>query len=449
MMVGERHRCRIKGDIARLFGTGFAPVSARDPAVILGGGRAMAATEADFGEGDLAGFKYLDRLLPMLERLHDVGCARDRAGNRTLHYDQYCLLVLLTLFNPVVRSLRALQQASTLRKVQRRLGCPRTSLGSLSEATAVFDPVRLEGIIGQLLRQVPRARSIAGDRIPQVLTAVDGSVVRTLATLAEAAYLTDKNGGTHCGWRFHTHFEIDRGVPVRMDVTTALNSGKTDEKSQLRGRLEPDRCYVLDRWYAEFALWNEIVRAGSSYVCRIRDNSNLSDVVADRPPGDAARRAGVIGDRVAALGPSSRPQARPDHATRVVLVRTTPHKKTGGRKGGTAGPSSDGVIRIATNLVDVPAEVIADVYRHRWLIELFFRFFKHVLGCRHVLSRDPAGLQIQADCAIIACLLIHLWTGGRPTLRSYEMVCFYLSGWADPDELAAHLEKLAAAKKAT
>src|SRR5437762_7807923 len=115
----------------------------------------MAASDSEFGERDLAGFKYLDRLLPLLGRLHDVGCARDRAGNRRLHYDQYCLLVLLTLFNPVPRSLRALQQASTLGKVQRRLGCPRTSLGSLSEAAAVFDPARPEGIIGGLLNEVP------------------------------------------------------------------------------------------------------------------------------------------------------------------------------------------------------------------------------------------------------------------------------------------------------
>jgi hypothetical protein len=405
----------------------------------------MAARDSAFGERDLAGFKYLDRLLAMLGRLHEVGCARDRAGNRNLHFDQFCVLVLLAMFNPVVRSLRAIQQASTLGKVQRRLGCPRTSLGSLSEATDVFDPARLEGIIGALLAEVPRARSIAGDAVPGVLTAVDGSVVRTIATLAEAAYLTDKNGGTHCAWRFHTHFEIDRGVPTRMDVTAALNSGKTEEKTQLRSRLEPDRCYVLDRWFAEFGLWNDIVRAGSGYVCRIRDNSNLTGVTADRPLSEVARRAGVIGDLVVALGPHS--DVRPDHPTRVVLVRTTPHKKTGGRKGGTAGPASDGTIRIATNLLDVPAEVIADIYRHRWTIELFFRFFKHVLGCRRLISRDPAGIQIQAYCAIIACLLIHLWTGGRPTLRSYEMVCFYLSGWADLDELTAHVEKLAAAKK--
>src|SRR5262245_40139788 len=217
----------------------------------------MAAPEPDVGDGDLAGFKYLDRLLPLLGRLHEVGCARDRAGNRKLHYDQYCLLVLLSLFNPVVRSLRALQQASQLRNVQKKLGCPRTSLGSLSEATDVFDPQRLERIIGQLAAQVPQHRRVGREHLPQVLTAVDGSVIKTLASLAEAAYLRDKNGAAHSGWRFHTHFEIDRGIPVRMDVTTAFNSGKSEEKNQLRQRLQKDRCYVLDRWYAEFALFNE------------------------------------------------------------------------------------------------------------------------------------------------------------------------------------------------
>ena len=161
----------------------------------------------------------------------------------------------------------------------------------------------------------------------------------------------------------------------------------------------------------------------------------------------AAQQAGVLGDLVGALGTSSKPAARPSHTVRVVLVQTAPHAKTGGRKGGTAGPPSDGVIRIATNLLDVPAEVIADIYKHHWLIELFFRFFKHLLGCRHLLSQDPAGIQIQAYCAIIACLLINLWTGGRPTLRTYEMLCLYFLGWADLDELTAHLEKLRAGKK--
>jgi hypothetical protein len=65
-----------------------------------------------------------------------------------------------------------------------------------------------------------------------------------------------------------------------------------------------------------------------------------------------------------------------------------------------------------------------------------------VLGCRHLFSQHAAGIQIQAYCAIIACLLIQLWTGGRPTLRTYEMLCLYFQGWGDLEELTAHLEKL-------
>ena len=69
------------------------------------------------------------------------------------------------------------------------------------------------------------------------------------------------------------------------------------------------------------------------------------------------------------------------------------------------------------------------------------------------LSHSQNGIEIQAYCAIIACLLISLWTGRQPTLRTYEMICFYFCGLATEAELLAHLDKLkrqeeAAAQKA-
>jgi hypothetical protein len=391
---------------------------------------------------DIQGVKYVERLLPMLDALHEVGCERDKAGNRCLFYDQYCMLVLLSLFNPVVRSLRSIQQVSELRNVQRKLGCSRASLGSLSEAVEVFDPSRLLGVVESLAADVKPVRDVRKGHLAHALTAVDGSVVKTLKSIAKAAFMTDKTGGSHSGWRLHTHFDVDRHVPVRIDVTPGSSSGKNDEKSRLRERLEPDHCYVMDRWYAQFTLWNDIVAARSSYVCRIRDNSNLEDVSEDRPVSEEANAVGVLRDVVVRLGGPMKAYERPNHAVRVVMVKTTPHTKRGGRKGGTAGPSSDGVLRIATNLLDVPAEIVADIYKNRWTIELFFRFFKHVLGCRRLLSTHPAGIEIQAYCAIIACLLISLWTERKPTLRTYEMICHYFTGLACLDELVAHLEKL-------
>ena len=110
----------------------------------------------------LQGLKYLDKLLPLFDRLHEVGCQRDRAGNRKLHFDHYCALILLSLLNPVLRSFRALQQASLLDQVRRKVGCSRTSLGSLSEAVEILEPQRLEAIIAELWADAAPSRAGRG-----------------------------------------------------------------------------------------------------------------------------------------------------------------------------------------------------------------------------------------------------------------------------------------------
>jgi hypothetical protein len=396
-------------------------------------------------DSDIVGLKYFDRLMPLLERLHGVGTQRDRAGNRTLFFDQYCAYLLLFLFNPVVTSLRGIQQASELKRVQKQLGCSRASLGSLSEATQVFDPEPVKQIARDLASQLqPLAQQGQFPEVKHLVTAVDGTVVQTLSRLVQAAYTkSSSDGRSLSAWRLHTHFDVERGLPVRIDVTGAGNKGEADERAVLRKTLEPDRCYVMDRGYAQFALFNAIVTKGSSYVCRVRDNT-VYDLREQRPLTAAAQQAHVTLDAVVQLGAERKLEDRPQHPVRLVFIQTTPHEKRGKQGGGTAGPRSDGTLRLATNLLDVPAEVIAFIYQQRWLIEIFFRFLKHILGCRHLLSTDPVGIEIQAYCAIIACLLIALWTGKKPTKRTYEMICWYFIGWADEEELLAHLEKLKA-----
>src|SRR5580658_6786989 len=99
---------------------------------------------------DLKGLKYFKLLGSLLDRLHDDATKRDRAGNRRLFYDQYACLLLLYFFNPIVKSLRGIQKASSLDKVQRLFGCDRVSRGSLGDASRVFDPELLHSIIGDL-----------------------------------------------------------------------------------------------------------------------------------------------------------------------------------------------------------------------------------------------------------------------------------------------------------
>jgi len=394
---------------------------------------------------ELQGLKYLDRLQALLSRLHDVGCERDTAHNRDLHYDQYCMLILLFLFNPAIKSLRSLQQASELKSVQKRLGCPRVSLGSFSEAIDVFDPERLKEIVGELGEQLqPLSHDPRLKDLDDTVTLVDATLLCALPRIAEASFLKAKTGSGLVKWRLHTHFEVDRHVPIRIDTTRAAG-GAADERAVLEATVTPDRLYVMDRGYAKFSLFNKIVAVGSSYVCRIRDNS-VWKVVQERTLSEAARADRVLEDALITMGAKSKKAARPNHVLRLVTIQRKPHRRAGrssrySRKGST-GPACDGVLRLVTNLLDVPAEVIALLYHYRWTIEIFFRFFKQILGCRHLLSHAPNGIEIQTYCAIIACLLIRLWTGKKPTLRTYEMIYWYLIGVADLDEMAAHVDRL-------
>ena len=394
---------------------------------------------------DVTGLKFFKKVRPLLETLQDVGTSRDKAKQRDLTMDQYGVLVLMWLFNPVLTSLRGLQQASELKQVQKKFGVGRASLGSLSESVTIFDPEPLKQIAATLATQVPAADPSRFDAIGKQLTAVDGSVFKTAVRVASLAWLPSKGNGSNVstpvdGYRMHTHFEILRGVPERIDATAAKPKGKDDEKAVLAAVVQSDRCYLIDRGYAKFELFNQINAKHSSYICRARDNSK-PQVVRERELTQVDQEAGVQCDREVVLGSqtSNNTTVATDHPVRYLEIEVPPHVRTG--KGGV---SSDGCLRLVTNVMHVPAELIAEAYRLRWLIELFFRMVKQLLGCRHLLSTKPNGVEIQMYLAIIACLLILIYTGRQPTKRTYEMLCFYLLDWASLDELERHLKKLPA-----
>ena len=389
----------------------------------------------------IEGLKYFVMLRPLLTHLHDDQCSRDKAGNRTLHYDQYCMIVLLYVLNPTVSSLRALSQASELTKVREKLGTQKASLGSLSESSRLFEAGYLKEIIATLSSQVTDCNTDARlGNLAEKMVAVDGSLVNALPSLITASILKQSCGSGLVRWRLHTHFEVSNLVPSRIDVT-ADGGGENDERAVMQRVVERDRLYVMDRGYAKFGLFNAIVQAKSSYACRLRDNT-VYEVAEERPLTDGDRAAGVLNDQIVLLGQTSKNSDKPDHPIRMVQVRCTPHRnRTGGKVKGSTAPNSDGILRIATNLLDVPAEIIALIYSYRWTIEIFFRFYKQLMGGAHLISHSDNGIEIQVYCSMIACLLINLWTGGKPNKRTFEMISYYFQGLASEEELLAHIEK--------
>jgi hypothetical protein len=369
----------------------------------------------------LQGRRLIQHMQRALERLHRAGAERDRAGNRRLFFDQYLSLLLLYFFNPSITSLRALKQATNWEKTQRKLGIRRTSLGSLSEATRVFDAELVQPIIEELAAQaLPLKRGREAEAL-QGLTAVDGSVFSALPRMVWALWKDE----THRGVKLHLHFDVLKGVPCQATLTPAACS----EAAELAQTLQPGRLYVLDRGYASYELFAQIVQAKSSLVARVKDSTAFVPLE-ERPVDEAARKAGVVRDVVISRLGTAHHKDHLRQPMRLVIVRV---------------PNRDGTmieLWLLTDRLDLPADLVALAYRYRWTVELFFRWMKSVLGARHLVSKKSNGVTLQMYAALIVSLLIIVYTGRKPTKRTFETIQFYLLGWVTDEELEAHLATL-------
>jgi hypothetical protein len=359
------------------------------------------------------GQKYLRQFWDLLEPLAQLPAH----GNRKFHYDHWVCLLLLHFYNPLLNSLRSLVEATHFESIQEFAGVKRTSLAAMSESAAdIFDPIYLEPIIQQAGRQVQRVcRDKRLDNLPGVPTAVDGSFLRCLPKMVWAVFRqkSDKRGV-----RLHLHYDIMRGIPSAAEITKALGS----EKKSLRKLIEEGKLYLTDRGYIDYGMYQAIHDADSFFVARIKDNSTY-EVVEQRPLSDADRAAGVTSDQWVRMG-SAFTQGKLTAPVRRVVIA--------------AGQGRKDVV-LLTN-TDLPAELIGLLYRYRWQVELFFRWFKCILGCRNWLSLTLQGLTLQVYVALLASILIALWTGNKPTRSAFRVICLYFQGWVSDEELIRHLE---------
>jgi len=185
----------------------------------------------------------------------------------------------------------------------------------------------------------------------------------------------------HRAAKLHVAFAVFKANPIAVRVTAGAGS----ERTELRRFVQPGGFYVFDRGYTDYALFQDLHDQTCHFVGRVQENVAY-EVSRERPLTDTDRAAGVVRD--------------------------------------------------------VEAELIAIAYRGRWTVELFFRWLKCVLGCRHLLSQTANGVTFQVYSAIVAGLLLSLWIGHAPTKATYEIVCHYLSGWATEAELLAYLERM-------
>lgn len=390
----------------------------------------MADDTLALSEKDLCQWDLLDRFRQRL--LDPSGPARLHPSwshpRRRAQYADYLSLFLFGLFNPVVKTMRALCAASQLERVRRAVCTQSLSLGSFSEAQHLVEPAALEKIFGELVAQVPGPVPAEPRAAWQQWFARDSSLFAALPRMSWALYGGGRAGAKNNAVRLHLSFHLLDDKPARAQITP----GQSCERKVWRTDWQAGAAYVGDCYFAEdYAAFGQLEERGCRYVLRLCDKA-VVNVVEELPASAAERAAGVTRQAWARLGwRASRQSAR----VRVVWIAL----------------AAGGELRLVTHVgpEELSAAEVGLLYRRRWQIECFFRWVKCLLDCRHWLAESERGVTIQLYLALIASVLLQLAMGQRPNKRLLELIQMYQLGWASLAELLAGVarEEAAAARR--
>ena len=219
--------------------------------------------------------------------------------------------------------------------------------------------------------------------------------------VGEATYLIDATGirlsrlsgewarfsAGVCGAKVHVVYDPDADRPIYASVTAKRVNDITGAQAM---PIEPGATYVFDLGYYDYAWWAKLDDAGCRIVTRFKANTPLA-VVAEQP---VAAGGAILSDRIGHLPARQAKNRKNPFQDPVREVRVT--TETGK------------VLRILSNDLDAPANEIADLYKRRWAIELFFRWVKQTLKIRHFVGTSENAVRIQVAVALIAFLLLRL-----------------------------------------
>jgi hypothetical protein len=363
-------------------------------------------------------------------------------GNRQLFLDDVFVAYLLAFFNPVVRSLRTVEDLSKTRQAQKHISIDKVCKSTLSDFNRLIDPERLVPIIHALRGQLSRKNAGTGraesdlNELLRKTVAVDGTFLHAVADVAWAVANSNNHGAVRHRARLDAHLNVSTWLPETIVVP---EPGQSEADSAMEN-IQAGRIYVYDRAYSSFALLrahyehppdektteNEQLRAKSHFVVRYKpaggNSPELSGAV-DRPLTDDDRAAGVQSDRVGAFTSDT---ARRENVSKIPLREVILlYEEKGETK----------TLRLITNLLDVSAHTIAILYRHRWQVELFFRWFKSFGHFGHLISHSRPGVLTHLYVTIIAVLLMYLHTGYRPSKYMFALLSQVAAGGATLEEI--------------
>ena len=384
--------------------------------------RDRARPPAPKTEPEVVGRRYIRLIEHQLARLH----AHPAHGNREVFLDHLVIAHLPAFFNPGLRGLRSIDEVFGLPQVRKRYRTPRLPKSTLADAKRVFDPHLLWPLIESLKQRAGlRPHDPRLDALTRRLLAVDGSFFAVAPRIAWALFnkaSVQKGARRNLrqgNVRVHVQFDVLRGLPDQATLT----DGQASEAEQLRRALRSGCFYVMDRGFQQYTLLADILAAGSDFLVRLRKSARCT-VVQECPLSTADIAASVTREATVTVGWRTGQVAALPPLRRVEVTYTDRQGKTT-------------TLILLTNRLDLPAWMIALVYRHRWQIELFFRWLKCIGHFQHFFSESPQGMTLQLYVTLIGLLLMAIETGARPSKYDFALFSAAVNGLAPLEEVLA------------
>ena len=251
---------------------------------------------------------------------------------------------------------------------------------TLSDANTLRRHEVFTGLFAEMVRRASRGLR---RKVGESLYLIDSTSVRLNALSADWARFSS----TASGAKAHVIYDAEAERPVYHHVTASRVNDITAAKVM---PIEPGATYVFDLGYYDYRWWAELDAAGCRFVTRLRKSTSLTvtaelDIASEDEGHILSDRIGLLPARQGAnrKNPFSDP-------VREVCVKA---------ENGT-------VLRIICNDLDASAREIADLYKRRWAIELFFRWIKQTLKIKHFYGTSENAVRIQIAVALIVYLLL-------------------------------------------
>jgi IS4 transposase len=258
------------------------------------------------------------------------------------------------------------------------LGACEVSRSALSDANAKRSYKVFTGLLAELMARHEGAQR---RELADAVYLMDSTVLRLNSLSADWARFSDRL----CGAKLHVVYNPDSECPSFAEVTPQAVNDITVAKIM---PIRAGATYVFDLGYYDYAWWAELNAAGCRLVTRLKSNTKLAVVEQARP----LQGSGILSDCIGHLPPRQAKSRKNPFQDPVREVRVRAENGT--------------ILRIITNDLDASATEIADLYKRRWQVELFFRWIKHTLKIRHFFGTSENAVRIQIAVALIVYLLV-------------------------------------------